>query len=382
MNNSIFRILDANFNRAREALRVMEEYARFVLDDGSLTAAIKAARHELKEIANCQFPIASLKKSNESTDQPHRHSERSEESQCYHALISTRDTRRDVGTSIEGKSEYERTCIEEVAIVAGKRLGESLRVLEEYGKLPGSDESGAITCDHSRFAKHIERLRYAAYDIERRLALTLRAKVRFSDVRLYVLLTESLCKIGWFESAGVAIRGGAQCIQLREKSLPDAELLRRAKRLATLCRERGVIFIVNDRPDIALAAHAHGVHVGQDDLSVADARRLVDTNMIVGVSTHTIEQVQSAIAAAPDYIAVGPMFPSETKPQSHIAGPELLSTATKLTTIPLVAIGGIHAENAGSIRIASPTCAFCVCSAVISVPDPEAAARKLLALAR
>ena len=118
MSNEVYRILDANFNRAREALRVMEEYARFLLDDASLTAAIKGARHALKEIANCQFPIADF------------------------SLVAARDTQEDVGTAIEGKSEYERGNAAEVAIVATKRLSEALRVLEEYGKLPNIEKSG------------------------------------------------------------------------------------------------------------------------------------------------------------------------------------------------------------------------------------------------
>ncbi|MBI1827360.1 MAG: thiamine phosphate synthase [Planctomycetes bacterium] len=356
MSNSVLRILDANFNRAREALRVMEESARFALDDSSLTAATKAARHELKEIFNFQFQIPNC------------------------SLIGARDTRRDVGTAIEGEAEYVRGSAEEVAIAAGKRLGESLRVLEEYAKVPHvADPNSADLCE---FAKRIERLRYVGYDLERRLALTFRARQRFGDVRLYVLLTESLCRSGWFETAEAVIRGGAQCIQLREKSLSDAELVRRARRLAALCRDHGIIFIVNDRADIAVAVHAHGVHVGQDDISVLDARRVLDTNMIVGVSTHTIEQVQSAIVAAPEYIAVGPMFPSETKPQSHIAGPEVLSAASQLTSLPLVAIGGIQLGNAGTVRSTASTCAICVCSAIISDSDPEAATRKLLTIAR
>jgi len=189
-------------------------------------------------------------------------------------------------------------------------------------------------------------------------------------------VTEELCRGDWFETARAALRGGADCLQLREKKLTDRELLERAKRLNALCREHEAMFIVNDRPDIAVASGAHGVHLGQEDLPVAAVRRIVPASCIVGVSTHTIEQVCAAADQAPDYIAVGPMFESPTKPQGHIAGPATLAAARAQTALPLVAIGGITAENATTVLAAS-RCCLCVCQAVIAQPDVTAAARCL-----
>jgi thiamine-phosphate pyrophosphorylase len=346
--STVFRILDANFNRSREALRVIEEFARFVLDDTSLTEALKTARHDLTTaIKGLSTPIGG-------NGPPYG----------YGNLLH-RDISGDVGSTISTRAESVRADESEVVIAACKRLSESLRALEEYGKIIDP-----------AFAAKIEQLRYRAYELERRLFATIRARENFSAVRLYVLITESLCIGDWFDTARAALTGGADCIQLREKNLPDRELLDRAKRLAQLCRDMEKIFIVNDRPDIALAANAHGVHLGQDDLPVAAARRILRARMIIGLSTHTIEQVDAAIAQAPDYIAVGPMFESPTKPQPHIAGPALLADARKRTSLPLVAIGGIDEKNIPSVLAAAPAC-ICVCRAAIARPDPTAAAKYL-----
>lgn len=181
----------------------------------------------------------------------------------------------------------------------------------------------------------------------------------------------------WLATAAAAIAGGADCIQLREKSLGARELLARARRLRELCHQRGVLFIMNDRPDLAVLADADGVHLGQTDLPLRDARRILGPDRLIGLSTHTPQQLRDAIAAAPDYIAVGPMFASTTKLQDHLAGPDLLALAVRETQIPIVPIGGIAAANAG-ILIQAGARRLCVCSTVISAADPKQAARQLL----
>ena len=198
---------------------------------------------------------------------------------------------------------------------------------------------------------------------------------KFDTIKLYVLLTESLCRGDWYETAEAALAGGAGAIQLREKQLADIELLDRARRIRELCQRHEALLIVNDRPDVALAAGAHGVHLGQDDLSVSEARRILGAKCIIGVSTHTVEQAQAALADMPDYVAVGPMFASRTKPQDHIAGPETLAGVRRLTSLPLVAIGGITLENAVQC---APADALAVCSTVIGADDVASATRELL----
>ena len=198
---------------------------------------------------------------------------------------------------------------------------------------------------------------------------------KFSTVKLYILLTEALCRGDWYETAEAALAGGARSIQLREKQLADDELLDRARRIRELCEPYEALLIINDRPDIVLAAGAHGVHLGLDDLPVSEARRILGDEHIIGVSTHTVEQAKAALADMPDYIAVGPMFASRTKPQDHIAGPQTLAAVRGLTSLPLIAIGGITLENAAQC---APADGLAVCSAVISADDVASATRELL----
>lgn len=340
---AILRILDANLNRAREGLRVVEEFARFVLEDASLSEALKQLRHEL---------VAAIPKGIATTLHAHR------------------DSRRDVGREIANPSDAQRGSAGDVAQASAARVAEALRSIEEYAK-----PLDAV------FAARVEPLRYRMYELQRRLSATMSARKKFGDIGVYVIITAELCARDWFETATLAVEGGAGAIQLREKGLCDGELLHRARRLSSLCHERGTIFLVNDRPDIALLSHADGVHVGQDDLSVADVRRMVPASMIVGLSTHTREQIDRAITDAPDYIAVGPMFPTATKPQEHVAGPATLAYAQSRTSMPLVAIGGITPENASQVLAVAP-CALCVCAAVVVAEDPEESTKQLAAIPR
>jgi thiamine-phosphate pyrophosphorylase len=335
---AVLRLIDANANRAREALRVMEDYARFVLDDGILSRSLKEVRHELREAMADVLPDA----------------------------ILHRDTPGDVGTKIGTSSESIRSGLGDVVVAAGKRLSEALRAIEEYAK----------TIDPTSSAR-VEALRYRAYELERRLALTVRAAAcGFADVRLYVLITESVCKGDWFQAAERALEGGADCLQLREKTMDSGELLRRAKRLVTLCREFGVPCIINDRPDIAVLAGADGVHVGQDDLPAAEARKIVGARRIVGVSTHRIEHARQAVLDGADYVGVGPFFRSSTKPRDFTAGPKYAREVAEQIRIPAVAIAGITAANVDEV-LATGMKAVAVSAAVLAADDVAAAAREL-----
>ena len=338
MKRYVARIIDANFNRAREALRVMEDYVRFVLDDPAGCDALKRFRHNF---------VTSIRRL------------------PSQELLSARDTPGDVGTEMTTEAEHRREDSQAVFVAAAKRLPEALRTIEEYGK----------TFD-GEVAREIEALRYRAYDLEQRLMLRSERSSRFTKVRLYVLVTQSLCRGDWLATAEAAMAGGAGCLQLREKSLADGELLDRARRLAAICRDRNVLFIVNDRPDVAVLSDADGVHLGRTDMSVADARRIVGADRLIGVSTHNPDQLRMAIESGPDYIAVGPMFDSTTKPQEHVPGPSLLAEAAGLTDIPIVPIGGITPKNMGDL-IEADARRLCVCSAVIAAEDVEQAARAL-----
>lgn len=331
------RMLDANANRAREAMRVLEDYARFCLNDRALSTAMKELRHRFA--AGC--------------------------APYLRGAIFHRDTAGDVGTDIKTAAERRRADIGAVLVAAGKRLTEALRVVEEVLK----------TMDPRRAAA-VEKLRYRFYDIEKALAATVGRGKRFADVRLYVLITESSCRLPWLTVAREALLGGADALQLREKALPDGELLRRARQIAALCRRHGALSIVNDRPDIAVLAGADGVHVGQDDLPAAVVRRIVGPDMIVGVSTQCLAQARQAVRDGADYIGAGPVFRSTTKARDRIAGMAYARQVARHIPIPAVAIAGINEDNIDDV-LAAGLRAVAVTAAVAGSDDPRAAAARL-----
>lgn len=174
-----------------------------------------------------------------------------------------------------------------------------------------------------------------------------------------------------------ALEGGCRLVQLRDKTLPLADLFPVARALRRRCREAGALFIVNDRVDLALALEADGVHVGQDDLPAAEARRLLPSNMILGVSTHDAAQARRARDDGADYVAVGSIFPTPTKSAYRLVGPGLLRTLRLDVRVPLVAIGGITQDNVAEV-IQAGADAVAVISAVCGAPDPAAAVRGFL----
>ncbi len=337
MDADALRIIDANLNRAREGLRVLEEHARFVLDDADLTRQAKELRHRLRDVA-AAFGIDT---------------------------VAARDIQGDVGTTISTPSELKRGDTTDVATAAAARVSESLRCIEEYGKI----------CDPAAAAQ-AERIRYDLYGVEQAALVLSPRRKRLKASRLHVLLTESLCSGPWLEVARQALIGGADVLQLREKGLTDRDLLERAKALRVLTRERGALLAINDRPDVARLVGADIVHVGQDDLSVADARHAAGRGVLVGRSTHSVEQAEAALRERPDYIAVGPMFASRTKMGAEIQGPALLQRVLAIADVPVVAIGGITAERLRDLAF-EQRFQIAVCQAAIAAADVCAAVRSL-----
>jgi thiamine-phosphate pyrophosphorylase len=173
-----------------------------------------------------------------------------------------------------------------------------------------------------------------------------------------------------------ALGGGVDVFQLRDKTAGDVELLAAAAVARELCREAGALFIVNDRPDLAVAAGADGVHVGQDDMPVAQARATVGPQRIVGLSTHAPAQVDAAAGA--DYIAVGPVYATPTKAGRPPVGLELVRYAAEHARVPFFAIGGIDPANVVTVADAGAP-RVVVVRAIANASDPAAAARALLA---
>jgi thiamine-phosphate pyrophosphorylase len=173
------------------------------------------------------------------------------------------------------------------------------------------------------------------------------------------------------------LAGGCRVVQLREKTMPLNDLYALARALQRRCREAGCLFIVNDRVDLALAVDADGVHVGQEDLPAREARRLLRPGMILGVSTHDEGQARRARDDGADYVAVGSMYPTGSKPGFRLVGPELLRRVRPEIPVPLVAIGGITVDNVAEV-IRAGADAVAVISAVCAASDPAAATRRFL----
>ena len=202
------------------------------------------------------------------------------------------------------------------------------------------------------------------------------------DPSLYVILDRTAARGRDLEEILEAtIAGGCRLIQLREKEWPTGRLLPLAERLRDRCRRAGVTFIVNDRVDLAVAVGADGVHLGQDDLPPRAARQLLRPGMVLGRSTHSVAQARTAQADGADYIAVGSMYPTQTKPDFELVGPELIRAVRPETRAPLVGIGGVTRENVAHV-IRAGADGVAVISAVCGAPDPAAATREFLAAIR
>jgi thiamine-phosphate pyrophosphorylase len=333
------RVLDAGANRAREALRVLEDHARFALDDAFLTAELKRLRHDLTDALREHAPH----------------------------LLEARDTGGDVGTTLSTEAERRRASLGEVLRANGQRLQEALRSLEEFGKV-----------HDVRLGEAVEQLRYRSYILERALVLGTEARRRLEGARLYVLLSGATCAAALDWTIAEAAAGGAHAIQLREKNLSDRELLERARKVRRWTQKAGVLFIVNDRPDVARLVGADGVHLGQDDLPVREARRILGPDALIGVSTHSLAQLRQAVLDGASYVGVGPTFPSSTKDFAELAGLEFVRRAASETTLPAFIIGGVNAETIGA-AVAAGARRVAVSAAVAGADDPRTTAAALLA---
>jgi thiamine-phosphate pyrophosphorylase len=196
---------------------------------------------------------------------------------------------------------------------------------------------------------------------------------RLRRARLYLVIDADAAE----RVVPAALDGGVDIVQLRDKSASDDEIVEVGRRLRSLCDERGALVIVNDRPDLALACGADGVHVGQDDMPLGEARAIVGDDLIVGISTHSPEQVDAALASGADYFAVGPVYSTPTKPGRPAVGVELVRYAAALgATKPWFAIGGIDASNVAAVSEAGAT-RIVVVRAIRNAEDPRAAAAAL-----
>ena len=344
---AVLRLLDANLDRAREGLRVVEDWCRFGLDRADLVARLKDARQRLGLLHRASYKQA-------------------------------RDTAGDVAAGMSHPAQGQRP--DPAAVVAANcaRVQEALRVLEEFGR----DGDPALAAEAAA-------IRYALYDLEVEL---LRAgcagsdrRARLAACRLYLVTSPSPQLEAVVEAA---LEGGVRLVQYRAKEgslapdgqpITDAVRLQQAQALAQLCRRHGALFLVNDRIDIALAVDADGVHLGQGDLPPALARQLLGPEKLIGRSTHALSQLQQAMADGCDYVGVGPVNATPTKPGREPVGLDYVRQAAAESSIPFFAIGGIEPANLAAVQAAGAQ-RVAVVRAITEAPDPAAASAALLAL--
>jgi thiamine-phosphate pyrophosphorylase len=196
---------------------------------------------------------------------------------------------------------------------------------------------------------------------------------RLRRARLYLVIDANAAE----RVVPAALEGGVDIVQLREKSFTDDDLVARGVRLRALCDQHDALLIVNDRPDLALACGADGVHVGQDDMPLEEARAIVGDDLIVGISTHSPEQIEEALGSTADYLGVGPVYSTPTKPGRPAVGLELVRHAAEHAGAkPWFAIGGIDNANASEVAAAGAT-RIAVVRAIRDADDPRAAAAGL-----
>ncbi|MFM7361272.1 MAG: thiamine phosphate synthase [Cyanobium sp.] len=348
---AVERLLDANLDRAREGLRVLEDWARFALERPDLVARCKDLRQRLGQRHLDRYKLA-------------------------------RHTADDPAAGMGHPAQEGRQEPRQVLAANAARVQEALRVLEEFGR--GVDPE---------LAAEAASIRYLLYDLEVDL---LRAghgqrdgqgqsdgggedrRRRLEACRLY-LVTSPVPELE--RVVEQALAAGVRLVQYRAKEgtgLDDRRRLEQALRLRELCAGHGALFLVNDRIDLALAVEADGVHLGQDDLPVAVARRLLGADRLIGRSTHALGQLRSALAEGCDYVGVGPVNATPTKPGREPVGLAYVEAAAAEATIPFFAIGGIDAANLAAVQAAGAR-RVAVVRAITEAADPGAATAALLA---
>ena len=318
---------------------MLEDLARFVLDDSAMAGDLKAIRHEITgSIAEIGLRFQ-----------------------------EARDASGDVGTSMGTEAEYARPGVGAVAEAAAGRATEAIRSLEEVAKILAPDAGPA---------RRLEAARYRLYDLGLAVTAAL-SRGGPAGWRVQVLVSESASRGDWREVVDAVIAGGADAIQVREKDMDPAALLARTTAIIEQARPRGVPVIVNDRADVAAAAGADGVHLGQEDLPVESARRVVGSLAIVGGSAHDLPEAARLAAAGCDYAGLGRFAESHTKPGATEAGPAFVRAFVQAHPHrPHLVIGGVDAANIDAVIEAGGR-GVAVCAAVCGAEDPAEAVASL-----
>jgi len=331
----VLRILDVNVNRSCEGLRVLEDVVRFKFDNKDITSKLKKLRHRIRNA----FPS------------------------LHKLILSERNAKDDVGR-FPSADEDAREDLFVVVSRNLRRVEESLRSLEEVSKVFSSSK-----------AHLMKRLRFSLYSIEKDIQALMFPKQGLKKNGIYLVLPD----IGSREllrMVRAVDRTPLSAIQLRSKSLSAKEQISVGKKIRKIAEKNGIPFIVNDRVDIALAVEANGIHIGQDDIPLNVARKLIGSNFIIGVSTNNITEAKEAEKQGADYVAFGSIYETASKKNVIVQGIKKLKQLRRQINIPIVAIGGINDKNIECVSAAGADYAA-VISYISRAKHPAAAAKKL-----
>ena len=334
-DNRIAQLIDANLDRAREGLRVMEDWCRFGLKRSDFSVQIKDWRQQLGA---------------------HHHN----------IYRKARLTSEDPAMGVTHPLQKERLTPEDIFIANSSRVQEALRVLEEFTRITDPKLSETAT-----------RIRYETYEIEIKVLKTkegIDKRQILKDCSLYLITSN---RKNLKEIVRKALEAGTEMVQYREKNLDDNQRVKQAQELSSLCKEFNSLFIVNDRIDIALAVDADGIHLGQKDISTNIARKLLGPEKIIGRSTHCLEDLEDAEVKGCDYIGIGPIFPSKTKKRLNPIGIDYLKKGYNKFQLPAFAIGGINSSNINELNQLN-NLRIAVSDAIINSSDPFSKTEDLL----
>ena len=304
----IAQIVDANLDRAREGLRVLEDWARFALGRKDLVKIFKNFRQILGK-------------------------------NHLRVYKESRNFVNDICTGLSHPEQFKRNNASSIISSNAARVQEALRVIEEFSR------------DHNQnLCKISSEIRYEIYNLEIELLETqsnylLRKILNENDLYLITLDVENL-----FEKINNILEGGVKIIQLRFKQGKDSDNLKFAIKVRELCNKFDAILLINDRVDIALACKADGVHLGQDDMDIKSARNILGFSKIIGISANNALDIEKAIQDGCDYLGIGPVFATSTKKDKVPLGIDTLKSLSKDISIPWFAIGGIKQENISLLK--------------------------------
>jgi len=354
-NKNIFSVLDANFARLSEGLRVLEDIARFILRDYEITKKLKEMRHSLLK-----------------------------ESQPFDLqFLNSRG--KDVGASLILADESKRENFVDLVLANAKRVEGALRVLEEYFKFLTPLESPLCQArkkllgfQRKKNWLKFQQSRFLVYEIEKQIISKLLRQDKIKKIfPLYLILDAKYLNKNPIGILKQVIEGGVKVVQYRDKKNNKRKILKNAFKLKEICQNYNALFLINDYLDIALAVEADGVHLGEKDLPIKIARKILPFDKIIGSSVHNLNSAKKAEKEGADYLSLGAVYPSLTKEDVTLVKPSLIKEVKNKISLSVIAIGGINENNLKEVmRLGVDGVA--IARAILADPNPKMAATRIL----